>query len=83
MKIAEAKQAVMDIAKGEYHSLEYKLDDHGSGRVSQKCKVYIHGHGSFEATHWESAILQLKEAMTGRPAISEDVPLSKPRPTDS
>jgi len=77
MKIAEAKQKLMEIADGKYHSLEYKIDDHGRGIVNQTCKVYLAGHGSFDAAHWETAIAQLEDAMGGKPVISEDLPVSK------
>ena len=76
MKIAEAKQKLMELAKGGFHSMEYTIDDHGGGRVSQKCKVYIPDHGFFEGTSWEHALSALEAAIDGKPRISEDVPLS-------
>ncbi len=78
MKITEAKQKLMQLAEGQYHSLEYSITDTGRGSASQKCKVYIDGHGSFEAPHWEAALSGLEEVINGRPAISEDLPLSGP-----
>lgn len=78
MKMAEAKQKLMDIAKGRYHSMEYTIDDHGGGNVSQKCKVYIPNYGFFEATRWEDAIAALESAIKGRPRISEELPISQP-----
>lgn len=80
MKIADAKQKLMDLAAGKYHSLEYSITDTGRGNANQKCKVYIDGHGSFEAPHWEAALNGLEEAINGRPAISEDLPLSSTAP---
>ena len=78
MNMSEAKTKLMEMVNGEYHCIEYKLDDHGGGHVSQTCKVYVHGQGSFEAAHWEDALSQLKAALGGRPPISEDIPTSKP-----
>ena len=81
MKIAEAKQRLMEIANGKYHALEYKIDDHGQGNISQTCKVYLTGYGHFESNHWESALMQLEDAMGGKPKLSEDLPVSQPNPT--
>lgn len=76
MKIAEAKQKLMELAKGSFHSLEYTIDDHGEGRVSQKCRVYIDTHGFFEGPQWEVALAQLETALSGKSLLSEDVPTS-------
>jgi hypothetical protein len=78
MKIAEAKQKLMDLADGKFHTLEYKIADHGNGRVSQTCQIYLDGHGSFEAAHWETALAQLEDVIGGRPTLSEDLPISQP-----
>lgn len=77
MNMKEAKQKLMDLAGKEYHSIEYKLDDHGNGNVGQTCKVYVHNHGSFEAPHWDAALAGLESAMSGAPKVTEDVPVSK------
>jgi hypothetical protein len=77
MKIAEAKQKLMDLADGKFHSLEYKINDHGTGSVSQTCKVYVDGFGHFEAAHWETALAQLEDATGGKPVLSEDLPVSQ------
>jgi len=76
MNIAEAKQELMDLSQGTYHSLEYQIDDHGNGNVRQTCKVYMDKHGSFSASHWEEALQSLKDTIEGKPTISEDIPLS-------
>lgn len=78
MKIAEAKQKLMQLADGKYHSLQYKIDDHGIGNVSQICSVYVPNYGYFEAAHWETALAQLEDAIGGRPVLSEDLPISQP-----
>lgn len=77
MKMAEAKQKLMDLAGNEYHSIEYKVDDTGRGNVTQTCKVYMHGQGSFEAPHWDACIAALESAVSGKPKITEDIPCSK------
>jgi|GEM_PF-2873460 len=77
MNMAEAKQRLMELADGGYHSLTYEVGDHGGGRVSQKCKVYLPNHGSFEAAHWEEALTQLEAFLSGRPVISEALPVSQ------
>jgi hypothetical protein len=77
MNMAEAKLELMELAENKYHSLEYSINDHGKGSVSQTCKVYLPEYGYFEAAHWDTAIAQLKDAMNGKEAISEDLPISK------
>lgn len=77
MNMAEAKQKLMKIAGKEYHSIEYKMNDHGNGNVNQTCTVYMHGHGSFEAPHWDAAIAALESAVSGGPKITEEIPFSK------
>lgn len=79
MKIAEAKQRLIEIADGKYHSMEYIVDDHGNGKTRQTCKVYIMEYGFFEAAHWEAALAQLADAVGGKPVIGEDLPTSKDR----
>lgn len=76
MKIAEAKQKLMQLADGKYHSIEYALVDNGIGSITQSCKLYITGQGSFEAPHWESAFAQLADATSDKPKLSEDFPAS-------
>ena len=76
MNMSEAKQELMELSKENYHSLEYKIDDHGNGNVSQECCVYLSDYGHFKAAQWDSAISQLKSAMNGQSAISEDLPVS-------
>jgi hypothetical protein len=80
MNMAEAKAKMMEIADGKYHTIEYRIDDHGNGRVNQLCKVYLEGQSHYEGAHWESAIAQLEAAMSGAPTISEDIPCSQPIP---
>lgn len=77
MDMRTAKARLLELAAGEYHSMEYIINDHGDGRVNQKCKVYVHGFGSFEAAHWDVALQELENSKNGRPAISEDLPISK------
>jgi len=77
MNMAEAKKKLMELANGGYHSLTYEVGDHGGGRVSQKCKVYLPDHGNFEAPHWEDAFTQLEASLSGRPVISESLPVSQ------
>lgn len=77
MKMAEAKQELMEIADGRYHSIEYKIDDHGNGNASQECTVYLSDYGHFKAAQWESALAQLRSAMNGQPAISEELPVTQ------
>jgi hypothetical protein len=79
MKIAEAKRKLMELANGGFHSIEYSVDDHGEGRVTQKCKVYLPDLGFFEGSSWESALTQLEAVKNGAPKISEDLPISKPK----
>ncbi|MGB3222498.1 MAG: hypothetical protein WBB23_06835 [Desulforhopalus sp.] len=81
MKMAEAKQKLMDLAAGKYHSMEYSIDDHGNGNVSQKCKVYIDGYGHSTAAHWDTAIQQITDTVSGKPLISEDLPVSSKEAT--
>jgi hypothetical protein len=83
MNMAEAKQKLMEMADGKYHSIEYKLNDHGKGSFNQECNVYIDGYNHYKGAHWEDALAQLESAMSGKPAISEDLPLSKPKATAS
>jgi len=75
--MAEAKQKLMDIAKGEYHNLKYEVTDNGRGEVSQECHVYINGMGSAKATHWDTALAELKDVADGKPPLSEDLPVSE------
>lgn len=77
LTIAEAKQRLMELANGEYHSMEYTINDHGNGNVSQSCKVYLQKYGFFESAHWHSALDDLEVAMSGGPRLSESVPVSK------
>jgi len=79
MNMAEAKHVLMKLADGKYHSMEYTVDDHGNGKVSQRCKVYVAEHGHFEAAHWDVALQELKNAVSGRPVLSEVLPVSEPR----
>ncbi len=76
MNMAEAKQRLMELAEGGFHTLEYEIKDHGKGNVSQECTVYLPKHGHFKAAHWENALAQLEAAMDGKAAISEDLPIS-------
>lgn len=79
MNIAEAKQKVMDIAGGKFHSLQYIVNDLGDGCVNQICKVYIEGFQLSKARYWETAIDKLAEEINGRSnaIISEDMPVSR------
>ncbi len=74
--MAEAKQKLMELADGNYHSLKYTIDDHGNGHVSQSCKVYIDKFGHSEAAPWDTAIQQLADIIEGKPLISENLPVS-------
>ena len=77
MNMAEAKAILMELASGKYHCIEYKLHDHGGGHVSQECGVYIAEVGSFKADHWDGALNSLKDALSGKPPISEALPVSQ------
>lgn len=84
MNMAEAKLKLMELARKpnpermEYHTMEYKICDHGRGDTSQTCKVYVNGFGSFEAPYWEHALQAMEDAILGKPKISEDIPTSSP-----
>lgn len=80
MNMREAKEELMHRANGKYHSISYELTDRGNGDASQKCRVYIDGIGGFEANHWEEALTSLENAMSGKPTISEDLPISTKKP---
>lgn len=83
MNMAQAKEQLMKLAKGGYHSMEYTIDDHGEGKVSQKCKVYLPDFGHFQGAQWDSALAQLEAAMGGQPTISEALPISTPSPKEA
>ncbi|WP_427501348.1 hypothetical protein ACQE3E_06505 [Methylomonas sp. MED-D] len=78
MNMKEAKQVLMDLAAGKNHGIKYELFDHGNGSCSQKCHIYIQSHGWQEAAHWDEAIKAMQDQISGKPSISEDLPISKP-----
>lgn len=77
MNMAEAKAELMKLANGKYHSMDYSINDNGKGHNSQECTVYIEDIGSFKAAYWETALNDMRSAVSGAPKISEDLPLSK------
>lgn len=79
MDMKQAKQAVMELAKGKYHSISYEVTDHGDGRAVQECGVYVQGFGHFKARFWESCLTDLRTNMQhgeDKPGITEDLPIS-------
>ena len=74
MTMKDARIAVAEQANGHYYSLSYEVNVHPeTGHVNQTCKVYIEGVGSFDGSHWETAIDALHLARSGFPTISEDL----------
>lgn len=78
MNMAEAKEKLMSLAKGEYHTVQYKLGDHGGGHVEQECSIYITDIGHFKGVTWEGCFYEMELAINiPKGTISEDLPISQ------
>ncbi len=63
MRIQEAKRIVKVLARGEYHSVGYSINEHTDGEVIVECKVYVHDYDSHSATTFQGAINKLMKEM--------------------
>ncbi len=68
MKFQEAKAALKEMAKGEYHSIVFELSEYSKdcqavkGGFTAKCKTYINSFGwSGECASWEMALTDMAE----------------------
>lgn len=64
MTFLEAKAALKDLAKGEYHSISYEISEYSSGGLDIKCTLYVHGYRyTADCRTWEDAIQDMKQQM--------------------
>jgi len=64
MTFLEAKTALKELAKGEYHSISYEISEYSSGGLEIKCTMYVHGYRhTTDCKTWEDALFNMRQQM--------------------
>ncbi len=51
-------QKLKILAKGEYHSVTYRVTEFSSGEIKEECRIYIDGEEGYEESNWKEAFKQ-------------------------
>ena len=71
MTFKQAKAKLKGLAKGEYHSISYELEEYSDNSRGQRCGLYIHGGKWCIEDSWEEAFKELEASFE---------PEAKPKP---
>jgi len=75
MTFNQAKRKLMEVSKGAYHQLEYKLIHKAKGVYVQECTVYVHAYNHHAGSSWENALSSLDSEMNPKPDAIEGQPM--------
>lgn len=72
MTFKKARRKLKKLAKGKFHSIEYKVTEYHNGELEQKCTLYIDGTELHACGTWAAAFKSLQDELKPSPLKLED-----------
>lgn len=74
MKFLEAKEKLLEMAKGKYCAIEFDLNVYSNGKEKTTCRVYIAGHPYENGLTWNEALEKMRERVEYIEPKNEELP---------
>jgi hypothetical protein len=73
MNFKQAKAKLKRLAKGKFHSINYKISEHTGGELMQECSVYIDETDLHIGETWEAAFKELNKEINPQPKNTVEI----------